>query len=40
MKEPELTDKQTNFIEDEMVLVKSPLISREAASQYQDKSLK
>ena len=39
MKEPELTDKQTNFI-DEMILVKSPLISREAAGQYQDKSLK
>ena len=40
MKEPELTDKQTNFIEDEMVLVKSPFISREAAGEYQDKSLK
>ena len=38
MREPGLIDL-TNFIDDEMVLVNDPLFSREAVSQYEEKSL-
>ena len=39
MREPRLTDL-TNFTEDEMVLVKNILFSREAVGQYEEKLLK
>ena len=39
MREPGLIDL-TNVIEDEMVLVNDPLLSREAVGQYEEKSLK